>query len=70
MVDVLQGIIQGFFAGLGFFGAEFVYRKYVEKSLNKIELELIINKLKDLKNNKQDNIDKKVKNHLENNYYK
>lgn len=49
MVDILQGIISGFFAGLGFFGAEWVYRKYVEHNLNKFEIEAVINKLRELK---------------------
>jgi len=47
MVDYVQGIVSGFFAGLGFFMAEFIYRKYVEKNLNKIELEYVINKIKE-----------------------
>lgn len=41
MVDILQGIISGFFAGIGFFGAEWLHKKYIEKRLDYAESKVL-----------------------------
>lgn len=51
MVDILQGIISGFFAGIGFFGAEWLHKKYIEKRLNNVE-QKVINIKRNVKSNK------------------